>query len=101
MRSGTGVVERGTGPTGSLVKRSTVRVGHGGRSGLKQSSPPREPFGYCAVRLEWAERYAPKSPFAMNDNALMVAEIAELVWLNFVFFGFVVIHIAFSGAVTP
>jgi len=78
-----------------------VRVGHGGRSGLKQSSPPREPFGYCAVRLEWAERYAPKSPFAMNNNALVVAEIAKFMGFDLVFFGFVVIHIAFSGAVTP
>ncbi len=31
----------------------------------------------------------------------MVAQIAELVRLNFVFFNFVVIHIAFAGTVTP
>ena len=37
----------------------------------------------------------------MDKDALVVAEITELVRLDFVFFGLVVIHIAFSGAVTP
>ena len=36
----------------------------------------------------------------MNEDALVVAEIAELVRLDFVFFGFVVIHIPFPGTVT-
>lgn len=31
----------------------------------------------------------PKAPFAMNEHALMITEIAEFVRLDFVFFGFV------------
>jgi hypothetical protein len=37
----------------------------------------------------------------MNKNALMVAEIAELVRFDFVFLGFVVVHVSFAGTVTP
>ena len=37
----------------------------------------------------------------MNQHALMVAEIAQLVRLDFVFLSFVVIDIAFAGTVTP
>ena len=37
----------------------------------------------------------------MDENAFVVAEIAELVRLDFVFLGFIVIHIAFAGTVAP
>ena len=42
-----------------------------------------------------------KTAFTMDKDALVVAEIAELVRFDFVLFGFVVIHVAFSSAVTP
>ena len=70
-------------------------------SDSKHFSPPRKPFSNCSVRFERRERNPPKTPFAMNQNALVVAEIAELVRLDFVFLGFVVIHIPFPGTVTP
>jgi hypothetical protein len=37
----------------------------------------------------------------MDEDALVVTEIAQFVRLDFVFFGFVVIHVSFSGTVTP
>ena len=37
----------------------------------------------------------------MDEDAFVIAKIAEFVRLDFVFLGFVVIHIAFAGAVTP
>ena len=42
-----------------------------------------------------------KTAFAVDEHTLVIAEVAELVRLDFVFLRFVVIHIAFSGAVTP
>ena len=42
-----------------------------------------------------------KSSLAMDQHALVIPEIAELVRFDFVFLGFVVIHIAFAAAVTP
>ena len=42
-----------------------------------------------------------KPPFTVDENTLMVAEIAEFVRFDFVFLGFVVVHVAFAGAVTP
>ena len=42
-----------------------------------------------------------KAAFAVDENTFVVAEIAELVRLNFVFLCFVVIDIAFAGTVTP
>ena len=38
---------------------------------------------------------------AMDEHALVVTEIAELVWFDFVLLGLVVINIALAGAVTP
>lgn len=37
----------------------------------------------------------------MDENALVVAEHAQFVRLDFVFFNFVVSHVALSGIVTP
>jgi hypothetical protein len=42
-----------------------------------------------------------KTALTMDKDAFVVAEIAQLVRLDFMFFGFVVIHVAFTGAVTP
>ena len=70
-------------------------------SDSKHFSPPRKPFCNCSVRFERRERNPPKTPFAMDQNALVVAEIAELVRLDFVFLGFVVIYVAPASTVTP
>ena len=37
----------------------------------------------------------------MDKHTLVVAEIAQLVRLDFMFLGFIVIYVSFSGAVTP
>jgi hypothetical protein len=37
----------------------------------------------------------------MNQHALVIAEIAEFMGLDFVFFGFVIIHVALTGAESP
>lgn len=37
----------------------------------------------------------------MNKDALVVAEIAEFVWLDFVFLGFRVVDVALAGAESP
>lgn len=65
------------------------------------SLPPRKPLGDACVKFQRWERHAAKTAFAVDQNALVIAEIAEFVRLNFMFFGFVVIHISFAGAVTP
>jgi hypothetical protein len=67
----------------------------------KYFSPPRKPFRNRPVGLQRRKCYAAKTAFAVDNNALVVAEIAELVRLDFVFLGFVVIHVAFSGTVAP
>jgi len=37
----------------------------------------------------------------MDEDALVVAEIAELVWLDFVFLGFGVVHVTLAGTESP
>lgn len=37
----------------------------------------------------------------MDEHALVVAEVAEFVQLDFVLLGFGVVHVAFAGAESP
>ena len=47
------------------------------------------------------ENHAAILPFASNEHALVVAEVAEFVQLDFVLLGFGVVHVAFAGAESP
>ena len=66
-----------------------------------KSPPPRKPHGYAPVGFEWRQGHSPKSAFAVDEDALVVAEIAEFVRLDFVFLGFGIVHVAPAGAESP
>src|SRR6266853_5088047 len=53
--------------------------------------PPFEPRRDLSVRLQWREEDLFESVLAMNQHTLVVAEVAELVWFNFVLLGFGII----------
>ena len=61
--------------------------------------PPFEPGRDLSVRLQWREEDLLESILAMDQHALVVAEVAELVRFNFVFLGFGIIDVALAGAV--
>ena len=63
--------------------------------------PPREPFGYFPIRLQRWKRHSAKAVFAVDEDALVVTEIAELVWFDFVFFGFGIIDVPPAGTESP
>lgn len=42
-----------------------------------------------------------KTPLAVNQHTFVVAKVAELVRLDFMFLGFVVVHVAFTGTLSP
>lgn len=69
--------------------------------GLHESAPARKPLCHCPLRFQRQENYTPKSSFTVDEDAFVVAEIAQFVRLDFVFLGFVVIDIAFASTVTP
>jgi hypothetical protein len=54
--------------------------------GLKPSSPPREPLGNASVEFQWRQCRAPEAALAVDEDALVVAKIAEFVRFDFVFF---------------
>ena len=54
----------------------------------KRPSPPRKPFRDLSVRLQRRQGHAAKPALAVDENTLVVTEIAEFVRLDFVFLGF-------------
>src|SRR6185503_10369222 len=63
--------------------------------------PPGKPFRDAAVCLKRRQRRPAKSPFTVDEHALVVAEVAELVGFDLVLLGFVVVHVAFTRAESP
>ena len=63
--------------------------------------PFRDPFRNVSVRLQRRKHYPTKASLTMDEDALVVAEIAKLVGFDFVFLGFGVIDVAFAGAEAP
>lgn len=63
-----------------------------------QRGEPRRRF---PVGFEWRQGYTAEAAFAVDKDALVVTEIAELVGFEFVLLGFGVVHIAFAGAEAP
>lgn len=61
---------------------------------LNQLTPEGKPFGDFAIGFQGRQREALETSFTVNQNAFMVAEIAELVWFYFVFLHFGKIHSA-------
>ena len=64
----------------------------------KESAPSRKPFRYVPVELQWRQGHSPKAALAVDEDALVVAQVAELVGFDFVFFGFRVVDVALTGA---
>ena len=61
----------------------------------------REPVGNSSICLQRRKRHTTKATFAMDEHAFVVAEVAEFVRFDFVFFGFGVVHVALAGAESP
>src|SRR6266700_4133955 len=61
----------------------------------------RIPTRHRSVRFQRRQRHAPKSALAVNENALVIAEIAEFVRLDSVLLSLGVVDAAPAGAVAP
>ena len=59
-------------------------------------SPTGEPGRNFSVRFERRQGRAPESALTMDEDALVVAEIAEFVRRDFVLFGFGAIDVPFA-----
>ncbi len=51
----------------------------------KQPPPPRKPLANTPIKLHWRKSYAAKALLAVDEGALVVAEIAEFVRFDYVF----------------
>ena len=71
------------------------------RGHLENVFPNRKPFCDARICLKRRQYHAAETAFAMDENTLVIAQVAELVRFDFVFFGFGVVHVAFAGAEAP
>lgn len=78
--------------TGALV---TVVLGR--CCGSNKPSSSRKPIGYGSVRFQWRQAYPTESPFAVDQDALVVVEAAELVGLQPVFLGLGIVDITLAA----
>jgi len=71
------------------------------RAWLKHSSPSRKPLCDASVRFEGWQGDATETPLAVDEHALVVAKVSELVRFDFVLLNFVVVHVAPSSIESP
>src|SRR5690348_12856069 len=60
-----------------------------------------KPRSHRAIWFKWREHGLLEATFAVDDDALIVAKVAEFVWLYLVLLSFIVVHIAFARAESP
>src|SRR5260221_1265492 len=60
-----------------------------------------EPRRDSSIRFKGRQNCFLESSLAVDEDALVVPETAELMRFDFVFFGFGIVHIALAGTVSP